>query len=134
MDYKLIGLSALVNAALTIILSIIFLPLFFLGPLTGGFLSSYLSKGFEDYAEMDKTDGAVVGAISGSIGGLITGLLFFLGLGDISAITGLISSQIGGITGGFIITGYIILELSIIIGFVLGLVGGVIGVLVKKQM
>lgn len=132
MDWKIIGLSALINAVLTIVLSLIFFPLFVLGPLVGGFLASYPSKGFEDYEEMDEKDGAVVGAISGGIGGLLIGLLFVLGFGDISAITGLISSKIGAMTGGIIITGYIILELAIIISAVLGLIGGVIGVVVKK--
>ena len=132
MDWKIIGLSALINAALTVILSLIFLPLSFLGPLIGGFLASYPSKGFEDYDKMDEKDGAVVGTFSGLIGGLIIGLVSILGFGGLNAITGLISSQIGTITGGFIITGYIIIELSIIISLVLGLVGGVIGVIVKK--
>lgn len=127
MDWKIIGIGALVNTALTIILSWIFLPLFFLGPLTGGFLASYLGKGFEDYAEMDEKDGAVVGTISGIIGGLIIGLLLILGLGDVNAIFGLI-----GETGSFIINAYIIIQLSVIISLVLGLIGGVLGVMVKK--
>lgn len=127
MNWKNIGIGALVNAALTIILSWIFLPLFLLGPLTGGFLASYLGKGFEDYEEMDAKDGAVLGTMSGIIGGLIIGLLFILGLGDISVITGLI-----GETGSFIISAYVIIQLSIIISLVLGLVGGVLGVMVKK--
>ena len=126
MDWKIIGISSLVNAALTIILSWIFLPLFVLGPLTGGFLASYLSKGFEDYAEMDAKDGAVVGAISGIIGGLIIGLLLILGWGNMGPITGLIGID------SFIIRGYLIIQLSVIISLVLGLVGGVLGVIVKK--
>ncbi|WP_231551385.1 DUF5518 domain-containing protein [Methanobacterium sp. SMA-27] len=83
MDWKIIGIGALINAALTIILSWIFLPLFFLGPIAGGFIASYLSKGYEDYDEMDTKDGAVLGAISGIIGGLIIGLLLVLGASDI---------------------------------------------------
>lgn len=126
MDWKIIGLGALVNATLTIILSGILFPLFLLGPLIGGFLTSYLSKGFEDYDEMDEKDGAVVGTMSGIIGGLLIGLLI-LGLGNISALTGLAE-----ITGSFIITAYIIIQLSVIMSLVLGLVGGVLGVIVKK--
>jgi hypothetical protein len=126
MDWKIIGIGSLVNAALTIILSWIVLPLFVLGPLTGGFLASYLSKGFEDYAEMDAKDGAVLGAISGIIGGLIIGLLLILGLGDMGSITGLIGID------SFIIRGYLIIQLSVIVSLVLGLVGGVLGVIVKK--
>jgi Family of unknown function (DUF5518) len=132
MDWKLIGISGLINAALTAVLSLIFLPLFFLGPLTGGFLASYLSKGYEDYEKMDKVDGAVVGAFSGIIGGLIIGLLSLLGFGAISANVGLISSQIGEIAGSTYINIYIIFQLSVGISFVLGIVGGVIGVIVKK--
>ncbi|MGB9936303.1 MAG: DUF5518 domain-containing protein [Methanobacterium sp.] len=132
MDYKIIGIGSLVGAALGMFLSFVFFPLLFLGPLIGGILASYLSKGYEDYDEMNIADGAVLGAISGAISGIIISLLFFLGFGDISAITGFISSEIGSITGGFIITGYIVLELSLIISFILGLIGGIIGVIVKK--
>jgi hypothetical protein len=131
MDWKIIGPSALINAVLTIVLSLIFFPLSFLGPLTGGFLASYLSKGYEDYDKMDEKDGAVVGAISGLIGGLIIGILFVLGFGDISAIIGLIS-KIGAIAGSTLIKGYVILEFTLVMSFVLGLVGGVIGVIVKE--
>jgi len=125
MDWKIIGPSALINAAITIVLSLIVFPLLFLGPIIGGFLASYLTKGYEDYEGMDEKDGAVVGAISGLIGGLIVGLVFLLGFGDISA-------KIGLIAGNILITGYVILELSLIISFILGLIGGVIGVVVKK--
>ena len=125
MNLKIIGLSALINAALTMVLSLIFFPLSVLGPLTGGFLSSYLSKGYEDYEEMDEKDGAVVGAISGLIGGLIIGLLFILGFGGIS-------TKIGIIAGSILVTGYILFELSVIISFILGLIGGITGVIVKK--
>jgi hypothetical protein len=127
MDWKIIGLGALVNATLTIILSWILFPLFLLGPLIGGFLTSYLSKGFEDYDEMDEKDGAVLGTMSGIIGGLLIGLLLILGFGNISALTGLAE-----ITGSLVITAYIIIQLSVIISLVLGLVGGVLGVIVKN--
>ncbi|MDI6723481.1 MAG: DUF5518 domain-containing protein [Methanobacterium sp.] len=125
MDLKIIGLSALVNAALTIVLSMIFFPLLVLGPIIGGFLASYPSKRFEDYDKMDEKDGMVVGAISGLIGGFLIGLLSVLGIGDIG-------TTIGVITSSRLINGYIILQLSLIMSLILGLVGGVIGVLVKK--
>jgi len=128
MDWKIIGISAISNAALTIVLSLIFFPLLFLGPLTGGFLASYLSRGYEYYDKMDKKDGAVVGSVSGLIGGLIIGLLFILGIGDIEVIINPISSQLGEIGNNTIVMGYIILQLSIVMSFVLGLIGGVIGV------
>lgn len=126
MDLKIIGLSAIINAALTIVLSMIFFPILVLGPLIGGFLASYPSKRFEDYDKMDEKDGMVVGAISGLIGGLIIGLLFIIGIGDISTVIGVIN------TGNNLINAYIIIQLSLIMNLILGLVGGVIGVLVKK--
>jgi len=125
MDLKIIGLSALVNAALTIVLSMIFFPLLVLGPLIGGFLASYPSKRFEDYDKMDEKDGMVVGAISGLIGGFLIGLLSILGIGDIG-------TTIGSITSNTLINGYIIIQLSLIMSLILGLIGGIIGVLVKK--
>jgi len=125
MDLKIIGLSALVNAALTIVLSMIFFPLLVLGPLIGGFLASYPSKRFEDYDKMDEKDGMVVGAISGLIGGFLIGLLSILGIGDIG-------TTIGVITSNTLINGYIIIQLSLIMSLILGLIGGIIGVLVKK--
>ncbi|BDZ67559.1 DUF5518 domain-containing protein [Methanobacterium ferruginis] len=132
MDWKIIGISALLSVVLTIILSLIWVPLIFLGPLTGGFLASYLSRGYEYYDKMDKKDGAVVGSVSGLIGGLIIGSLFLLGIGDVNVIIKLISSQLGAISNKTLIIGYIILQLSIIISFVLGLIGGILGVSQKE--
>ncbi|MGZ7135576.1 MAG: DUF5518 domain-containing protein [Methanobacterium sp.] len=131
MDWKIIGISAFINVALTITLSIVFFPLLFLGPLIGGFFASYPSKGYEDYDKMDEKDGAVVGAMSGLIGGLIIALLFIVGLGNIGSITALISS-IGLLGSNAIFKGYILIEFSLIMSFILGLIGGIIGVLVKK--
>jgi len=111
MDLKIIGLSALVNAALTIVLSMIFFPLLVLGPLIGGFLASYPSKRFEDYDKMDEKDGMVVGAISGLIGGFLIGLLSILGIGDIG-------TTIGVITSNTLINGYIIIQLSLIMSLI----------------
>jgi hypothetical protein len=127
MDWKTIGIGALVNAALTICLSWIFLPLIFLGPIAGGFITAYITKGFEDYDVMDEKDGAVVGTMSGIIGGILIGLLLIMGLGNMGAITGLISAGIG-----LIVTAYIIIQLSVIISLILGLIGGILGVMVKK--
>ena len=133
MEWKIIGLSALINAVLTVILSLIFFPLSLLGPLTGGFLVSYLSRGYEEYYDkIDEKDGAVLGAISGLLGGLIVGLLFILGFGGISAVIGLISSKLGTIAGNNIVLGYTLIELSIVVSCVLGSIGGIIGVIVKK--
>jgi hypothetical protein len=131
MDWKTIGLGALINAALTILLSMVYAPLLLLGPLIGGFFSSYLSQGFEDYAKMDKVDGAVMGAISGIIGGILIALLSILGLGAINEVIGLIFSQIGSVTGAMAITWYVIFQLSVGMSLVLGLVGGMLGVILK---
>ena len=43
-DWKAIGIGALINAVLTIVLTIIMFPLFFLGPVIGGFMATYLSQ------------------------------------------------------------------------------------------
>jgi hypothetical protein len=131
MDWKIIGLGAMVNIILTTMLSLLFFPLFFLGPLIGGFLSSYLTEGFENYDEMDLKDGAVVGAISGLIGGLLIAIFYIVGLGEINTVLGSISPKLGIITGS-IIVGVVIINISATTSLLLGLIGGAIGVFVKK--
>lgn len=131
MNYKIIGLSALINAFLTILLSLVSLPLIILGPFIGGIFASYFHKGFEDYKEMDFKDGAVLGAISGLIGGFLVTLLSIIGIGNISLSIGLFLEQLGS-SGNFIVTGYITLEFMLIISFIFSLIGGIIGVIIKK--
>lgn len=132
-DWKIIGLSGLFNAALTITLIVIFFPLFFLGPLTGGFLASYFSQGYEDYAKMDLKDGAVIGIISGIIGGLIITLIVIICFEAINTLINLISLNIGIIPGAdAVVAAYIIFQLSIIISTILGAIGGLIGVKLRK--
>ena len=133
-DWKIIGLSGLINAVLTIILIIIYFPLFFLGPLIGGFLASYFSKGYEDYDKMDLKDGAIVGTFSGIIGGLIITLILIMGFETITTIINLISLKIGILPGAStVVAAYIIFELSIIISTILGAIGGLIGINMKKM-
>jgi hypothetical protein len=133
-EWNIIVLSGVINAIISIILVIIFFPLFFLGPLTGGFLASYLSHGYEDYDKMDLKDGFVVGAISGIIGGLIITLILILGFGAVSIIIKLIAIKIGIIPEAqTIIASYVIFEFSIIISLILGVIGGVTGVIVKER-
>ena len=133
-DWKIIGLSGVLNAALTIILIIIFFPLCFLGPLTGGFLAAYFSRGYEDYTKMDLKDGTVVGMISGIIGGLIITLILIMGFETINILIDLISLNIGMISGAnSIIAAYIIFQFSIIISTILGALGGLIGFKVRKM-
>ncbi|MBI5458745.1 DUF5518 domain-containing protein [Methanobacterium sp.] len=132
-DWKIIGLSGLFNAALTIILIIIFFPLFFLGPLTGGFLASYFSRRYEDYDKMDLKDGAVVGIFSGIIGGLIITLILIMGFEAINTLINLISLKIGIIPGAnTVVAAYLIFQLSLIISIILGAIGGLIGIKVKR--
>jgi hypothetical protein len=132
-DWKIIGLSGLVNSALSIILIVISFPLFFLGPLTGGFLASYFSQRYEEYAKMDLKDGAIAGIISGMIGGLIITLILIMGFEAIEVIINLISLEISIIPGAnTVVAAYIIFQLSIIISIILGALGGAIGIMVKE--
>ncbi|MCC7559322.1 MAG: DUF5518 domain-containing protein [Methanobacterium sp.] len=132
-DWKIIGLGGLVNASLSIIFIVIFFPLSFLGPLTGGFLASYFSQSYEDYAKMDLKDGAIAGIISGMIGGLIITIILIMGFEAIEVIINLISLEIGMIPGAnTLVAAYIIFQLSIIISIILGALGGAIGIMVKK--
>lgn len=125
MNWKLVGIGSLVNVILTIFLTMIYLPLSLIGPFIGGFIVSYFSKGYEDYYGMDWKDGAVVGAISGLIGGLILTLLF-IGLGTFNM------SLEGFIGNNATLMAYAILQVTTLISFILGLVGGVAGVVFKN--
>lgn len=80
---------------------------------------------------MDEKDGAVVGAISGLIGGLIVGILYIIGVGAINNVLGIISTKFG-VVAGSIIAGFVIINISTEISFLLGMIGGVIGVVIKK--
>ncbi len=133
-EWKIIGLSALINSGLTILIITLIVPLFFLGPLIGGFLSSYLSHGYDGYAKMDLKDGFIVGAISGIIGGLIITTVLILGFGTISIIMGLISSKIGiNHNTNTLLAAYVILEFSVLISTIIGAIGGTMGVIVKNE-
>mgnify|MGYP007111628105 CR=1 FL=1 len=125
MNWKLVGVGALINAAITVLLTVIYLPLSFIGPIAGGFIVSYFSQGYEDYSGVDWKDGAVLGAISGLIGGLILTLLFiWLGTFNITleAFTGTNTTLMA----------YAILQVTIIASFILGLIGGIGGVAFKN--
>ena len=125
MNWKLIGMTAVINAAITILLTIIYLPLSIIGPLIGGFLASYFSSGYEDYGVIDLKDGAVLGAFSGLIGGLILTVLFMI----FGSLNPFLEGFIGSNT---ILVGYAILQITVISSFILGLFGGIIGVLCKN--
>lgn len=132
-EWKIIGLSGLINAVITVFLIIIFFPLFFLGPVIGGCLASYFSHGYEDYNRMDLKDGVVIGTFSGLIGGLIITLLLIIGFGAISFIINLVSIKMEVLGANTLVAAYIILEFSLIVSTILGAIGGAIGVAVKEN-
>jgi hypothetical protein len=133
-EWKIIGLSGLLNAAITILLIILYYPLFFLGPLIGGFLASYRSAKYEDYTEMDVKDGAIVGVISGIIGGLIITLILITEFEAVTSLINLITLNVDLIPGDSVaIAAYIILQLSMIISITLGAIGGVMGIHAKNE-
>lgn len=130
-DWKAITIGSIINAVLTIVLLLAIFPLFFLGPLIGGILTSYLSR---EYPIFDEKDGAVVGAISGILGGIIISILFILGFGALSAIIGLIFTQVGLVAGTItVILGLFIAVITIFIGTVLGAIGGIIGIALRPD-
>ncbi|UTB33930.1 MAG: DUF5518 domain-containing protein [Methanobacterium sp. ERen5] len=107
-------------------MAIIYLPLAFIGPITGGFLVSYLSKGYEDYNGIDWKDGAVVGAISGLIGGLILALLFTW--------FGTLNVALESFTGNnLILLFYVTIQITVLLSFILGLIGGVVGAVLRTD-
>ena len=130
-DWEIICLSGLVDAVLSFVLSLVYFTSLILGPFIGGFLASYFSRSYEDYTGMDRRDGAVIGVFSGIVGGLILSLLLIFGLGAINSILGLISTGMGATTD-IILAGYVIFQLSVIVCMILGALGGVVGVIVKK--
>jgi hypothetical protein len=132
-DWKSVGIGSLVNVVLTILLGVIMFPLFFMGPVIGGLLTTYFSE--ENLVNRrNPTAGAADGAVSGVIGGLIIGLIFILGFSALSAIIGLIFTQIGAVFGTItLITGMFITIISVLIGGVLGAIGGVIGVSIREK-
>jgi hypothetical protein len=126
-DWKAVGVGSLINAVLTIVLTISVFPLFFLGPIIGGLVATYIGSG-------ERKDAPVEGALTGIIGGLIIGILFIAGFGALSAIIGLIFAKIGIVAGTItLIVGVFLTVLSILVGGVLGAVGGFIGAEIKEN-
>ncbi len=132
-DWKAIGIGAFVNAVLTIVFTLVLFPLFFLGPVIGGFLATYLSRENLGFIG-NPTEGAADGAVAGVIGGLVIGLIFILGFGALAAIIGLIFTQIGAVVGTItLISGLFITFVTVIIGGFFGAIGGVIGLSVREK-
>ncbi|AXV37791.1 MAG: DUF5518 domain-containing protein [Methanobacteriaceae archaeon] len=126
-DWKAIGIGAIITAVFTIILVLAFFPLFFLGPLAGGFITIYFIKEGE-------LEGIKNGALAGVIGGLIIGFISFIGFGAISAIISLFLAQVGIVVGTIgLIIGVVITIIAVLICGVLGAVGGAIGESAKKN-
>lgn len=126
MNWKLIGIAAALNVIISLFLTVVYLPLTIIGPIIGGFIASYFSSGYEDYEIMDFKDGAVVGAVSGLIGGLILTLLF-ISFGSLNPVLEVFTGS------NTLILGYATLQFTTISSFILGLIGGVLGVIVKSD-
>lgn len=131
-DWKSVGIGALANVVLTMILTIVLFPLFFLGPVIGGLLTTYLSK--ERLSQRTPASDAGDGALSGVIGGLLIGAIFILGVSVLSTVIGLVFTQIGAVLGTItLITGLFFTLITIILGGVLGAMGGVIGYSMREK-
>lgn len=125
-DWKAVGIGGLITAVLTIVLALAVFPLFFLGPIAGGFVTVYLINA-------ETKDGVLHGTLAGIVGGLIIGILSLMGLGAIGAIVGLLLAKAGIIISTIgIIIGVFITVIAVLICGVLGAVGGVLGVAVAE--
>ncbi len=125
-DWIAIGIGGLVNAVLTVVLALVFFPLFFLGPIIGGFVTVYLMR--DEYES-----GLINGALAGAVGGLIIGILSLFGIGVIAALIAIIASGIGlavGAVGALIVIFFTIL--AMLICGVLSAIGGAIGEYVQS--
>ncbi|RJS48710.1 MAG: hypothetical protein CIT03_06980 [Methanobacterium sp.] len=119
-DIKAILAGGLFAAALTLALGISMFPLFFIGPLAGGYLSIYLTKKYE-------MDGVKDGALSGLFGGVVISLISFAGIGILSTLIGLFSANLGDIASLIgILAGILFTAIILIIFVVLGALGGVL--------
>ncbi len=125
-EWTAVGIGGVVTAGLTIVLALVFFPLFFLGPIVGGFLAVYLMKDeFES--------GIINGALAGVIGGLIIGILSLFGIGIIAAVIAVLAAQIGlavGALGILIVIFFTIL--AVFICGILSAIGGAIGEYVQS--
>jgi hypothetical protein len=109
------------------VLMVSFFPSFFLGPIIGGLLATYIGSG-------EKKDAPIEGALSGIIGGLIIGILFIAGFGALSAIIGLIFAKVGLLAGAMtVIAGVFITVVAMFLGGVLGAVGGFVGAEIREN-
>lgn len=120
-DWISIGIGAVVNAALTIVLALVFFPLFFLGPIIGGFITVYLIR---DEFET----GIIHGGLAGVLGGLIIGILSLFGVGIVAALVSLFLAELGvalGAVGALFVIFFTVL--TMLVCGILSAIGGAIG-------
>lgn len=120
-DWIAIAVGAIVNVALTIVLALVFFPLFFLGPIMGGFVTAYLVRDeFES--------GLLHGALAGVLGGLLIGILSLLSLWVLAIIFGALLAELGIALGaiGSVVVIFLTILTMLIFG-VLSAIGGSIG-------
>jgi len=136
-DWISIGIGAVINASLTIVLALIFFPLFFLGPIIGGFVTIYLIRDeFESRRTFhvraikieDFESGIIHGGLAGGLGGIIVGILSLFGVGIVATMVGLLLAELG-VAVGAIGTLFVILftVITMIVCGVLSAIGGAIG-------
>ncbi len=126
-DWIAVAIGAIVNGALTIVLALIFFPLFFLGPIIGGFVTTYLLKD-------EHESGLIHGALAGVLGGLLIGILSLFGVGIVAGVVAILLSGLGlaiGAIGAIMVIFLTIL--AMLIGGVLSAIGGAIGEYVQSS-
>jgi len=120
-DWISIGIGAVVNTVLTIVLALIFFPLFFLGPIIGGFVTVYLIR--DEFGT-----GIIHGGLAGVLGGLIIGILSLFGVGIVAALLSLFLAELGvalGAVGALFVIFFTVL--TMLVCGVLSAIGGAIG-------
>lgn len=125
-DWTAVGIGGLVTAGLTIVLALVFFPLFFLGPIIGGFVTVYLIR---DELE----SGILNGGLAGVIGGLLIGILSLFGIGVIAAVIGALAAGVGvavGALGALIVIFFTIV--AMLVCGILSAIGGAIGEYVQS--
>jgi hypothetical protein len=125
-DWISIAIGAIVNAVLTIVLALVFFPLFFLGPIIGGFVTVYLIRDeFES--------GIIHGGLAGVLGGFLIGVLSLFGVGVVAAIFGILLAELGIVLGaiGFVVVIFLTILAMLVCG-VLSAIGGAIGEYVQS--
>ena len=117
-NWKSSVIGGLINFIITLFLSIVCFPLFFLGPIIGGITTIYFSS--------ISYDAIKEGAMSGIIGGLLIGILIIFGISSISMLIGILSSTIVSMGTFGVFMGIIISIMFIIVSAVLGMIGSLI--------